>query len=255
MATETTETQLTKKQFTYPKNYRPVPINGQIAELQSVFGLDGRSAFDFVEDLPEKPVYGETYMAIPSVPALYEKFFGADKVFPETRYSKVVKLVIDEFISQKYNFSLVDPKMIHENSLRVTDHTKSMFVKVREKQDGEILIIGAQLGEKWKNHSVEVVRESYDENEFGLGLFAMLCHAIVNPSRFIGENKLEIDCAGDKVFSKKSGEFSEAPRLYYPLQLSRTRAVKRKSANSMTAGSWPITDSYEWFGSATGFVL
>ncbi len=253
MATTTLEA----KEYFYPKGYKNVPIEEKIIFFSKTYNLDPQHALDFVRDLPKKPVFGEIYLAVPGVPAVYEKNIshGQRNSTPESRYCSVLRKVQSQ-ISKSRDFSFAHPSKINEYHLKVTDHTKMMFSKIRERQKGDILIISAQMGEKWKNHSVDEVRNSYEENEFGLTLFTTLTELLVNQSRCSSVDELDIDCPGDNFSDKANGDFDEAPRVYCNYRPSYNKSeIMRKNSTVLTAGSWTTNFSHPNFGSATGFII
>lgn len=77
----------------------------------------------------------------------------------------------------------------------------------------EIMSLDAQLGEKYKAKSVEVVRNSLNPGELGLGAYEVACILLTHPALLTDYDDLWIDCPGDE-FTGES-EFSSAPYFIF----------------------------------------
>ncbi len=75
----------------------------------------------------------------------------------------------------------------------------------------DILVVPAQLGSRHKGRSVEDVRATYAENEFGMGAFEVATMLLTHPERLTAYEDLWIDCPGDEYRFVASGSFGRTP--------------------------------------------
>lgn len=198
---------------TYPKEYKgPKPIAEQVKTIATMFGLDPTHALDFAKDLPVIPEGAEGWFAIPKVSAVATKQFPAitDKV---EQYCEVVKLVHTK-LAESRSFTNFCYSEIEQGELRQHARTVEFLEHLEAEQTGDILIIAVQYGMRHRGKSVRRAREIFASNEFGLGIFAIGCMALVHPERFNNIDELDTDCAGDEVISVARGKLQEVPFFY-----------------------------------------
>ena len=75
----------------------------------------------------------------------------------------------------------------------------------------DVIILGTQLGNKWKGKSVKEVRENYSKNELGLGIYEVLIILLLKPDILEKYEDLFLDCAGDEYSYVADGVFSKSP--------------------------------------------
>lgn len=224
----------------YPVEYRgPRPIKEQIAALAKIFNLDSSKALAFAENLPKCPEGAEGWFAIPSVDAL------AKKHFPEVtdsvqKYCHVVQLVQAKIAASRRSHNYREGQ-ITPNRLRVHARTAHAMDLIADQQPGDILVVAAQFGMKHRGRSVRRARVLFAPNEFGLGALAGCCMALTHPERFVCWEQLHVDFAGDEFAPDADGDFDEAPNLFF-------HDVQLKFDTVWT------DDTYEYYGSASGFV-
>jgi hypothetical protein len=224
---------ITESDFTYPDEYTVKPIAEQIAILSEFFGLNGTKALAFTVNLPELLEGSESYFAIPRWQAITRSYGEAlEKVITLIRKSrKFTNHCSDEF-DEKY--------------LRQSERTKTMFSKLCEQQKGDIIIVPAQFGLRHRGKSVCFTLEVFDDNEFGLGTFAVACMLLTHPKREKEEpgayRQLHACCAGDELAPKADGQFDHVPSFF------------GVSVELHIGDRW-MHNVCDRFGSASGFVM
>lgn len=194
--------------YYYPSGYQRQHVSDQIACLREMFPQLGTADADLADEFGKIPPNAEGLFAIPRW----------EKIAPT--YSAALEKVL-ALITQARNgttFWSYGSASFGPN-LRQNARTAAMFQKLGEQQKGhDILIFPAQFGHNQRGRcSVRVVRrilESAENNEFGLGAFAVGIMLLTHPKRFQHDEELGIDCAGDeydKPDSVDDDRFSYAP--------------------------------------------
>lgn len=80
---------------------------------------------------------------------------------------------------------------------------------------GDIIILGAQFGQKHAGKSVQQAREALQPHELPLGLYECLIILLTHPERLQSYDDLGIDCPGDEYSYNADGAFSGAPFLCF----------------------------------------
>ncbi|MDD5489376.1 MAG: hypothetical protein PHP25_01695 [Candidatus Moranbacteria bacterium] len=186
--------------YTYPKSYAVKPITEQIAMLSKLFGLDGTKALAYAKNLPELPEGAESYFAIPRWQAVSKTYGKA--------VEKMLALIAKGGTLEDWLEGKLD-----EKHLRQSERTERMFAKFCEQQEGDILVIPAQFGLRHRGKSFRRARETFDDNEFGLGAFAVGCMLLTHPEREQEWEQLHVDCAGDEFAPDADGQFVSAPHF------------------------------------------
>jgi len=203
-----------RSSYTYPKEYKgPKPINDQIKAIAKIFGLDPSHALEFAKTLPELPSGAEGWFAIPSVDALAAKHFP-EVTDPTQKYCQAVQLVHTK-IADSRSFYNYREGQITPAQLRVHARTAHALDLIAETQNGDILIVAAQLGMRHRGKSVRRAREVFVANEFGLGSLAVGSIVLTHPERLVRWEELDMDCSGDEFAPGAGGDFSESPYFYF----------------------------------------
>jgi hypothetical protein len=241
-ATNQYANEVTSSNHTYPKGYRgPKLITDQIKMIGKLFGLETEWALRLALGLPELPAGAEGWFAVPKLSAVAAKHFpkmrvnGTDYV-----YCEAVKLVHKKLADSR-SFTSYDEREIVPSKLRRHPRTVKLQEEFERKQSGDILIIPAQLGMLHRGKSIRRARETFANNEYGLGSFAVCSIALTHPEHFVQSDELDTDCAGDEFSPGGDGTFSEAPNLLFDDKFSfNTRNVSEVRRH---------------FGSASGFIV
>ncbi len=184
--------------YNYPPNYRVKPLGEQIEMLTKLFNLDASKALAYVSNLPELPEGAEGWFALPRFEAVGNTYGDA--------VEKVLNLIGKSRTLKNWREG-----QLHERYLRQSEKTKLAFAKLAEGQVGDILVIPAQFGFRHRGKSVRRARETFYDNEFGLGAFAVGCLLLTHPEREVDWEQLHIDCSGDEYSPVADGQFASAP--------------------------------------------
>lgn len=214
--------------YNYPANYRVKPLAEQIETLAKLFNLDGTKAYAYASSLSELPEGAEGWFAIPR----FEVVGNA--------YGDAVEKVIG-LIAKNRKLKNWREGQLHERYLRQSERTKWMMAKFAEGQEGDILVIPAQFGFRHRGKSVRRARETFYDNEFGLGAFVVGCLLLTHPEREMEWEQLHIDCGGDEYSPDADGQFVGAPVFdWYDGRLH--------------FGNYWASGANERYGSAAGFL-
>lgn len=228
--------------FTYPPEYTgPKPIEQQIDMIAKTFSLSLGWTIEFMEKVfPHLtlPSGAEGWFAWPSIDAVAARFF-ADVKNPGERYCRAVALVFEKIgaTRQFYNYrsGQIDPQ-----HLRQTKRTRIMMKRIQQYQKGDILVVPAQFGLRYRGKSVRRGHEIYGGDEFGLPSFTLGCMLLTHPERLVRWKQLHIDCAGDKFSEGADGVFSLAPFFSY-------------CDSKVKFSAYRVDDAGLQFGSASAF--
>ena len=116
-----------------------------------------------------------------------------------------------------------------------------MMDKLVEGQEGDILVIPAQFGFRHRGKSVRRARETFYDNEFGLGAFAVGTMLLTHPEREVEWEQLHIDCSGDEYSPDADGQFVGTPFFNW------------FDGKLRFGVDWTV-DANERYGSASGFL-
>lgn len=219
-----------RSSYTYPPEYRgPKPIEGQVKAIAGIFDLDPSQALEYVKNLPELPEGAEGWFAT-SVDTIAAKHFSG--VTDQTKKCcSAVQLVHAKIAASRKFYNYREGQII-PNQFRLHPRTAEMLSKITETQQGDIVIIAAQLGMRHRGRSVRRAREVFAANEFGLGSVAVGSIVLTHPERLVRWSQLHMDVPGDEFSPVADGRFGHAPYLGF-------------------AGDGVKFDTY-WVGSANG---
>jgi len=187
----------------YPPTYRVLPIELQVKELKKLFpNLCG-----CMEKLGHKPLPegAEDWFAIPRWQAL------------APTYNQAVEIVLG-ILATRRRFSNRIIGRLGPTYLRQSARSILAEKILAEQQPGnDILVVAAQAGMRHRGRSARRARECLLSNEFGLGVFALVCLLLVHPERLSSGETLMIDCGGDKYSLQGDSTWDRVPLFDYDL--------------------------------------
>ena len=212
--------------YGYLSGYKPKGITEQTNRLRELFPGIGYANEKLAEGvLPEN---AEGWFAIPR----WEKV--------ALTYGEAVQKVLD-LIKQTRNGAFYNYRdgELGPDQLRQSAKAKSMFQKLGDEQkDQDILVVPAQFGIRHRGRSVRRAREVMNENECGLGAFAIGIMLLTHPERLQHYDDLWIDCAGDEFAPRAGGDFSGSPCFWF-------------DDGRVRFGASDVGDAIDYFGSAS----
>jgi len=198
--------------YAYPPEYKgPKPIEDQIRAIAKIFNLVPTKALEYAQHLPALPSGAEGWFAVPSVDALAKKRFP-EVEDPAEKYCRAVQFAFDKINSSRECYSWYDVPIDKEH-LRITDRTARFMESIAQTQSGDVLIIAAQLGLRHRNRSVNLARNLFQTNEYGITTLSVLSIVLVHPERFASSEGLDIDCSGDEYCPFGEVDFLHSPCL------------------------------------------
>lgn len=210
-------------------------IFSQIDTMAKLFYLNKEHADKYATKVSGLSCESVDYFAIPKISALAKRFFPEVTCFDE-QYQKCLEYVVENTGC----FRKRDAFSLKSGVVRLTSRTKELMSKIESEQEGDIVIIKAQLGELHGGKSVGKVREEFLDNKFGLGAFHVACILLSNQSRLKSQNCLGVDCPGDEF--RRSKFFTKS-----------TNFAIYRNGGPVEIGLGSI-DYYDlFFGSATAF--
>lgn len=188
----------TKSKCRYPISFEGIcPIEQQILVLSELFNLDPESAMRYaMEELPQLklPEGAEDWVAIPR----FQNFSQGEDDLDDV-YTTALIRVYDE-LGARCPFT--SNKNMVFSSIFQNERKKAPIAAITMRQSGEILILPAQLGQRYRGMSNRRAEALFEEGEFALGLFEVLCIALTSPSLFAPSQHqshlpLCVSCPGD----------------------------------------------------------
>ncbi len=226
--------------YTYPSEYKMKPIEEQVQIIATMFGLDGAQALEFIKTLPALPEGAEGWFAIPKVSSVAKKHFPAI-TDPAEQYCEALKMVHSK-VAETRSFYNYREGQITTAQIHQYPRTQSFLEQLESQLQGDILILAVQYGLRHKGKSVRRARETFSDNEFGLGAFAVGCMALVHPERYVHFKELDTDCPGDEFAPVAGGGFSKAPIFGFGggnLGFSACRVFSARAAYGSVSGFVP----------------
>ncbi len=195
-----------KSDYIYRSGYTvPKPITEQVKILCDFFPQLGSSDADEIFTQVNLPAGAEGFFAVPRW----------EKIAPT--YVEAVLIAIDA-ISKVYRGKIQIDDDLDLKNLRQYPKTAEAFHALEKVQKGRnILIFPGQFGSHHLGRTVRRAREVMNEQEFGLGLFAVGSMLLTHPERLQDYDDPRINCAGDELLLSTSaaGIFGRAPYLTY----------------------------------------
>ncbi len=231
--------------YVYPKDYRRKPVDRQINIIGKVFGLSTETAMKFAtERLPKikLPRHAEGWFAVPSVEAVAKKHFPQvtgliDQYRESIRFACKKIKETREFSDYGLGFFDHHPFMERPKSL------SACYSHNIGGQDGEIILIPAQLGMRFQGKSVDDALKAFTEKEFPLGMFEVLSILITHPKRFNVYAGLSMNCADNAISYDGIPEY---PHFWMDTQASD---VDRVTFQNRTRGY----EIEQYYGVTSGF--
>ena len=223
----------TESNYGYLSGYKkPKPIHEQIKIIHELFSDIKWGYFRPNEDEITVQEGAEGLFAIPRW----------KEIAPT--YGEAVQKVLD-LIKQTRNGAFYNYResQLGPQYLRQSTKASKAFQKLGDEQkDYDILVVSAQFGLRHRGRSVRRAREVMNQSEFGLGVFAIGIMILTHPERLQHLDDLWIDCAGDEFSPNADGDISES--LYFGFR-----------EGMVGFGSGQVSDTYDYYGSASGLVL
>ena len=142
------------------------------------------------------------------------------------------------------NFNNYRDGQLGPERLRQSARAEAAWKKISSDQGHpDILVIAAQFGITHRGRSVRRAREvTVDQNQFGLGAFAVGIMLLTHPDRLKHDDDLCIGCAGDEFDDPFSNtRFNHAPHF-------------RFYVGQVKFGTHHIVDAHDRYGSASGVL-
>lgn len=224
-------------------NAKPLEITEQIMVLAKMFGLNATHALKFAKGLPplQSFVPKDAQPWVRYFAVLYEgRSLATHGRFEEdasSAYCHAVGLVHKK-ISILRSFHKAFEEDLTPKNLRMQSTTAQASKKISEKQEGDILIIAAQLGAYRRNRSHRS-RTTLAENEFGLSSLSVGSIILTRADRLA----VNVDCIGDQSSPGGGFSFSCVPNY----RENHTGRIEYDI-------SWK-DDLGENYGSASGFLI
>ena len=167
--------------------------------IAEIFDLNPKFALEYAKNLPKLPEGAEGWFAILSLDVW--PYFA-----PE--YCKKLLRTLQEFEFFRPFCNIRASGMF----VKLRFDTLCGLEGVHEKQKGDIWIVAAQLGARYRGRSVHEFHHIYSsKNEYGLPSFAVGSILLTHPERFSGNDDLSIDCAGDDFSPDGDGQYPASP--------------------------------------------
>lgn len=230
--------------YGYPKDFTVKPVKEQIRRIAKIFDLNPNMAFEYEKRLPKLPKGADGWFAIASNVALAKKYFPVT-IDESEKFCRTIQLVHQK-IGQSRQFFNYRAGQINSEQLRFNENTSRALKLFAKNQQGDILIIPAQLGLARGGQSVRLVHTQFPQDKSGLcyefGLSSDIVGQILltHPERLANNNELYIDCPGDE-FKLCGKNFSKSTAYLVSNGVLKFGAYSNDLARS-------------GFGSATGFI-
>jgi hypothetical protein len=182
---------------TYPPNYKVRPVEAQVTDLRKVFPALGSC----MEKLARKPLLqgAEAWFAIPRWQAI------------APTYNEAVEMALTA-LAAKRKFQNRILGRLGPTYLRQSERSKLAEKLMADQQQGhDFMVTAAQFGMLHRGCSARRTRVAMEGNEFGLGVFAIVCMLLTHPERLSTEDTLMIDCGGDEYSVRNDYTFDRVP--------------------------------------------
>ncbi len=210
----------------YPRRYQPKDIERQIEVLLSVWtDLNAEYAWNYVKEvLPELPLPEGAEAAFCLInPAFFGTHEDANREIlqalaahrkgPPSRPVPANTAGTDEVkrMHRQRHTHFIDYCTRRANNkldaryVRPRTHTQLAQSEIVRRQPGDLWIVPAQFGRRHIGKAPALVCRSLEKqehiagSEFGLGIAAVGCMMLTNPTRFVETTDLQAYCPGDKV--------------------------------------------------------
>jgi len=192
-----------KSNCVYPAGYKVKRITEQTNILRQLFPDIGTADEKLAEQ--SLPANAEGLFAIPRWQKVAETYNKA--------VEKILELIKQQRKGKFYNWR---KDKLGKHYLRQHERTIAMLKKLSDQQNGnDILVVASQFGFRHRDCSVCRARKMFGASEFGLGAFEIGCMLLTHPKRFISNDNLWIDCAGDEYSLEANDLFDSTPFFYF----------------------------------------
>jgi len=223
-----------KSTYGYLSGYQPKPLAEQVTRLKELYPQLKDAE---VPEQGELPAGAEGWFAIPNV-------WKEESLLTGTYNDSVVQMLARIKKDRNGNFHNYRDGQLGTDRLRQSARSEAAWQKISADQGhADILVIAAQFGITHRGRSVRRAREvMVDQNQFGLGAFAVGIMLLTQPDRLKHYDDLWIDCAGDEFDDPDAdGRFDRAPYFEF-------------DGGEVEFSAAQTGDADDFCGSASGFV-
>jgi hypothetical protein len=166
------------------ENYEIKPIEEQINVIARIFHLNPASAICNAQRLPELPKGADGWFAVPN----WKKVFSSHRKALEIAFHAIGE-------TREFGNSLRS-----ELSMLNESETERDF----NDQEGDILIIAAQFGNRHRDVRIYEIGSSLNAREFEIGAFELACMLLTHPDRLSTQDpNKSLVCTGSR-FTRES---------------------------------------------------
>ncbi len=220
-----------ESKYGYPQGFAVRPVCEQLLTLVNIFpGLDASKALACSKEKRALPEGMDGLFAIPK----WEKIAKT--------YNEAVEKVIVAIEKSGRPFQNWRKGELNAKYLKRSERTEKAMAAISNKQDGDFIVIPAQLGMLHRGRSIRRAREVMKDKEFGLGAYEMGIILLTHPERLQAYENLWIDCPGDEYSPDAGGRFVDAPIFDFDV-----------AGLHFVGGRW-VSRAYEYYGSASGLL-
>jgi hypothetical protein len=233
-----------RSSYIYPPEYRaPKHISQQVDALAGLFGLSLGYTSEWIDKiLPTLtlPEGAEGWFAIPSIDALAKRHFP-EVENPAERYTRAVALILEKIAASR-SFHNYRAGQITPERLRMHIRTAEALAQIGQTQQGDIIILPAQLGLRHRGRSTRRAREVFVNGEFGFGSLMGGAVTLTHPERFVRWEQLHMDLPGDEFDDQAAdARFDHAPIFHC-------------NDGEVKVGANPVGHARERYGSGSAFL-
>lgn len=189
----------------------PTSITDQLNRLRSIFPGLGQVNADYQAMIEQGemalPSGSEGWFCVPD-------WTRNPNLFGKTYAKAVLNLFRLLKKDRRGTVQIVCERLIDDTHWRQLEKTVSSFEHASvDQKHPDVLIIPAQFGKRYKGVSSHHARARLQNNEYGLGSFAIGCMVLTHMNRLADCNDIKIDCVGDAVDLHADKRFEGAPGL------------------------------------------
>lgn len=243
-----------RKLVGYPRKYAPEPIEKQVAILRGFFPeLEvGKHVREFERRPPPLITSAEAHFAIIRWSKIASSYSGA--------FEKIL-----DIFKRASKWGKARRQLIDLSCLRQRKDTIKSLRKLDNQQKGDIFVIPAQFGLRYRKCSFNQTLKMLEPNEFCFGVFQVGCMLLTHPKR-LADDYLAVGCPGDeasdnfyKVIRDGLGKlFEESLRQrgihYNPNKFDGMPEFSSHFKGEIILSILPMDVGCRLWGSATGFI-
>lgn len=199
--------------FGYPEQYEqePVPLEKQIEILEKAFP---HLSFEHARQLAEEEALSLNRPSHKGITKAERWFVVPKPGAVADTYEKALKIGLDMLAERGFLRKDWWEAWKDRFHVKQRDHTVAALASLGETQEGDALIIPAQLGLQYRGFSpkqVEKLIEKEDSPEFGLDAFTVAMILLTHPHRLKEYKDLWIHCVGEELDVDLDGEHEHLP--------------------------------------------